>query len=68
MGDNLLCSAGAGGTSTTTGGGAGGVLVDNTGPAWPDTRTGEGYGGGGNYYTSDELGLPGVVILDFAPE
>ena len=47
-------SAGAGGKARFGGGGGGGVLVDNTGPPWPNIRTGEGYGGGG-YFS----GLPG---------
>ena len=49
------------------GGGGGGVLVNDVGPSRPDEGDGQGYGGGGGLYDNSD-GLPGVVILDFAPE
>ena len=65
---NFILSAGEGGvTSGRYAGGAGGILVDDIGPTRPDYQTGEGYGGGGYYY-SDPNGLPGVILLDFVAE
>ena len=65
---NFDLSPGEGGrASGASGGGGGGVLINMQGPDRPTDNMGEGYGGGGNYY-NDDSGLPGAVILDFAPD
>ena len=55
------------GSQAQYGGGGGGVLVDGGGPLGPCMYFGEGYGGGANVCDYDG-GLPGVILLDFAPE
>ena len=53
------------GPSSSSGGGGGGVLIDGKGPNRPRESYGQGYGGGASELG---VGLPGAVILDFAPD
>ena len=57
---------GSSGPLSSSGGGGGGVLIDGQGP-WVDRPAsyGEGYGGGASQLGG---GLPGAVVLDFAPD
>ena len=67
----FVLSPGEGGIANGYGGGGGGVLIDGQGPDRPEFNVGEGFGGGGWYFSSANpgcCGLPGAVILDFVPE
>ena len=52
-----------GSSSYYYGGGGGGVMVDGLGPEASQYQ-GQGYGGGGNRYSSYSDGLKGVILLE----
>ena len=61
-----FCSPGEGGPAlSSAGGGGGGVLIDGRGPAREERGAGYGYGAGAGGLGN---GLPGAVVLDFAPD
>ena len=77
--ENYKLSSGEGGKHSTVsdsmfrGGGGGGVLINDEGPGLKGNKDGvewahgQGYGGGGTYHVdepSDNLGAPGVIIIE----